>query len=195
MKYEFKKIEPSQKWIIDDSNPIIREKSTDLDINNITSNDIEAISKLISYTDASFEQKAKKYNIQPGIAITGVQIGYMKRVCYIHFMDVNDEKTEEHNLLLINPEIIENSYQKSYLDGGEGCLSVPNARNGIVPRYSKIKIKYYDIYTQQYRTLSASGMLAICIQHEMDHMDGKLYYDRINIFNPFYVDESWEKIK
>ena len=193
MKYEFKKIEPSQKWIVNDSSPIIRTKSTDLDIKNITQKDLEEISKLISYTDASFNGQAQKYNIQAGIAITGVQIGYLKRVCYIHFMDTNGET--EHQYLLINPKIIENSYQKSYLDGGEGCLSVPDARNGIVPRFSWIKIEYYDLESNSYKTLKADGILAICIQHEMDHMDGKLYYDRINLFNPFYVDESWVKIK
>lgn len=182
---------PNSNWLCFDTNKKIRETSKDLEF-PLNQEDIDYIQKMVSYVDKSYENQEKKYNIRPGIAIAGSQVHYMKKVAYVHF---DDEKGIERELLFANPVIIETSYNKSYLPSGEGCLSVAIDKNGIVPRTETIHFKAIDIYTEKEIEVKADGLYAICLQHEIDHMFGKLYYDRINVFNKQYVDENWKKVK
>ena len=66
----------------------------------------------------------------------------------------------------------------------EGCLSVPEDQPGIVPRSAKVTVKGYDALTDQEVTIVARGFTAICLQHELDHFEGILYYDHFNKENP-----------
>lgn len=183
---------PDMSWIIDDSNPKIREISEKLDLNNIDEYDNEMINKMISYIDVSYNNEHKKYKIRSGIAITGIQIGYKKRVCYVHYFD--EYLNSEIKLLLANPEILSKSSIKSYIANGEGCLSVPIDKKGIVPRNKEITFKAFDLFLNKEIEMKVSGFLSICLQHEFDHMDGILYYDKINIFKPNETQEDWERI-
>jgi N-formylmethionyl-tRNA deformylase len=90
--------------------------------------------------------------------------------------------------------LISNSVQKSYLAGGEGCLSVKDKHEGYVKRYFKIKLKAYDYISQKEVVLSLKNYISIVVQHEFDHLFGILYYDRINKSNPFEVKEDEVKI-
>jgi len=72
----------------------------------------------------------------------------------------------------------------SYLRNGEGCLSVPEDRKGIVPRHAKVTLTGYDILTDSDVRIVARGFTAICLQHELDHFDGVLYYDHFNQEDP-----------
>lgn len=96
--------------------------------------------------------------------------------------------------LLANPEIIKFSDDISYLDGGEGCLSVPEDRQGIVPRKSEITVKAYDLIHDREIVINEYGLTAIVLQHEIDHLSGILYYDHINVLDNNYVKEDWKKI-
>lgn len=183
---------PDMSWIIDDSNPKIREISEKLDLNNIDEYDNEMINKMISYIDVSYNNEYKKYKIRSGIAMTGIQIGYKKRVCYVHYFD--EYLNSEIKLLLANPEILSKSSIKSYIANGEGCLSVPIDKKGIVPRNKEITFKAFDLFLNKEIEMKVSGFLSICLQHEFDHMDGILYYDKINIFKPNETQEDWERI-
>lgn len=192
-KFFNENLKPTMEWIVKDSDPRIRNVSNYFDINNITNEDIKHIQMMTRYIDVCYEGKEHKYKIESGIGISGVQIGYLKRVCYIHLFDDYYEK--EFQLLFANPEILEVSRDISYLECGEGCLSVPERREGVVPRKYWIKIQYFDLFTFSYKEEVFYDFLAIVIQHEIDHMNGKLYYDHINIFYPFNVSEDWKKIK
>lgn len=183
---------PTMDWIVDDSDPRIREISEELNTNNITDYDDEMINKMIAYIDASYNNESKKYRIKTGVAITGIQIGYKKRVCYVHYYD--EYLKSEIKLLIANPKIIKKSSLKSFISSGEGCLSVPVDRKGIVPRNKEIHFRAFDLLQNKEIEMFASDFLSICLQHEFDHMDGKLYYDRINIFNPNEPDEEWERV-
>lgn len=184
------KLKPTMDWIIKDDDQRIRLKSNDLTF-PLGNNDYTAISKMIAFIDSSYDGSYGQYKIRPGVAIAGVQINYLKRVIYLHF---DDEYGNEKKWLLGNPKIISFSEETIYLDNGEGCLSVPEDRNGFVPRKSKIKVEAIDLFSGQVITIEESDYSAIVLQHEIDHLDGILYYDHINVLDPYYNKKEWRKI-
>lgn len=173
-----------------DKDPILREKSQDLDINHITAKEQELINKMVEYIDICYENKYKKYNIQPGIAIACNQVGLLKKVIYVHF----NENGIEHKYLIANPKIKSYSQQMCYLSSGEGCLSVPSNHEGYIPRHVRIIVEAYDLLNHKDIVIDASWMLSICLQHEIDHLSGILYYDHINKENPMFNKPAWIKI-
>lgn len=184
------KLKPTMEWIVPDSDPRIREKCTTVKF-PLTNEDIEYIKKMVSYVENSFNEKYEEYNITPGVAIAANQVGLLKRIIYSHFID---DLGIEHSWLIANPEIISRSDEIAFLSNGEGCLSVPNPRQGIVPRKASIKFKAFDLINERNITLELEGYAAIVAQHELDHLDGILYYDHINILDPNYEDKKWKKI-
>ena len=112
----------------------------------------------------------KKYNLRPAIGIAANQIGSSKRMFYI--------RVDGLKAFFINPEFIDLSWQKCFLKGGEGCLSVTNQNREIVVRHKFLKIKYYNYLIGKVQIKSFSGIQAIVIQHEIDHLNGIIYLDR-----------------
>ncbi|MCG8339238.1 MAG: peptide deformylase [Proteobacteria bacterium] len=108
-----------------------------------------------------------------GIGLAAVQIGFGKR---LFVMDVTYSKelpeSARNPMVIINPEIIEKSEEQV---NEEGCLSVPEFR-AEVKRSGSITLKYQDVEGNEH-TMEASGLKSICIQHEMDHLEGKLFID------------------
>ena len=107
----------------------------------------------------------------PGIGLASSQVDVHEQVVVI---DISEEK----NALVayINPEILWTSDDKQVYD--EGCLSVPGIYDG-VERPSKIKVRAYDVKGQPFE-LEAEGLLAVCIQHEMDHLKGKVFVEYLS---------------
>ena len=104
---------------------------------------------------------------EDGAAIAANQIGVLKRITVINYEDEYFE--------MVNPEIIER--EGGLVDNYEGCLSYPGYI-GLVPRYEKIKVKYLDRKGEQH-IIERTGNMARCIQHEIDHLDGILFIDRM----------------
>ena len=100
----------------------------------------------------------------------------------------NEEGVDEY--ALVNPRIVSESVQRAYLKNGEGCLSVENEHEGIVPRAARITVKGYDLLQKQEITIKAKNYLAIVLQHEIDHFSGTLFYDRINKQDPWREDPT-----
>ena len=86
--------------------------------------------------------------------------------------------------VLVNPKIIASSVKKIAIRSGEGCLSVKTDKPGYVYRYYKITMRGYDVFQGKVIDINAKGFDAIVLQHEYDHLDGIVYYDRINKTNP-----------
>ena len=107
----------------------------------------------------------------PGIGLAGVQIGILKRLIVI---DVSKNEEKKNPLFLINPEIINKSSNTSVYE--EGCLSLPGYFAEI-ERPAECQIKYLDYHGKK-KEMKASGLLATCIQHEVDHLDGVLFTKR-----------------
>ena len=91
---------------------------------------------------------------------------------------------------MVNPKIVVNSIKKTYLEGGEGCLSVDEEHRGYVYRDFKIVVKAYNDLTGKEEHITARGYDAIVLQHEIDHLDGILFYDRIDKNDPFKIIEG-----
>lgn len=109
-----------------------------------------------------------------GVGLAAPQVGVSKRIVVIDASRDEEEKNEP--LYLVNPEIIWKSTDK--VCGEEGCLSVPEQR-AEVERFAAVKVKYLD-YNGEEKILLAEDFLAIVVQHELDHLDGILYIDRIS---------------
>ncbi len=137
--------------------------------------------------DSQDPELSEKYKIRSGVGIAAPQIGISERFFAIYFEDENG-KIYEYGL--VNPKIVSTSVKKAYLHTGEGCLSVPVDVKGYVYRYYKITLKAYDVVSEKDVTLKLTGYPAIVFQHEYDHLDGILYYEKIDKKNPFYVDEN-----
>ena len=106
----------------------------------------------------------------PGIGLAATQVDFHQRVIVI---DVTEDKSAP--LCLINPEILSREGEQQY---DEGCLSVPGFYEP-VDRAAKIRIRALNEKGEQFE-MDAEGLLAVCIQHEMDHLDGKLFVDYLS---------------
>ena len=104
-----------------------------------------------------------------GVGLAGPQVGILKRVVVI---DTGEETPGP--LCLINPEILESSGEQT---DDEGCLSVPG-KAGLVTRPNYVKARYFDEEMEEH-VIEAEGLLARCICHELDHLDGHLYTELV----------------
>jgi peptide deformylase len=126
---------------------------------------------------------SKQHRLRPGVGLSANQIGLDKRMFVAYFMD---EYGEQHEYMLINPKIISHSVGIIYLSEGEGCLSVDRQVKGYVPRYQKIKVRAFDVDGNEV-ILAFKGYASIVMQHEIDHLDGVMFYDHIDKRNPYQL--------
>jgi peptide deformylase len=108
-----------------------------------------------------------------GIGLAAPQVGNSSRVIVL---DVAREGEKPQPMKLANPEILWRSPEQT--TGNEGCLSLPE-HYAEVTRPAKIRLRYLD-YQNEIREIEASGLLAMCLQHEIDHLDGVLFVDHIS---------------
>ena len=106
-----------------------------------------------------------------GIGLAATQVDVHERIIVI---DVSEQRDQP--LVLINPEIVWNSTDKHLNE--EGCLSVPGIYDG-VERFNEVHVRALDGQGQS-RLVQAQGLLAVCIQHEMDHLDGKVFVEYLS---------------
>ena len=124
----------------------------------------------------------------PGIGLAAIQIGVPKRVIVIDLARENEEKKP---LYFINPEIITNSNTDATYE--EGCLSVPG-QFAEISRPDNCKVKFLD-YNGEEKILDAKGLLATCIQHEMDHLEGILFIDYLSKLKKSMIIKKLSKQK
>jgi len=121
----------------------------------------------------------------PGIGLAASQVDVHKRLLVL---DVSEEK--DAPLVLINPEILERSGEQVCQ---EGCLSVPGVY-AEVSRADTIRVRALDRDGERFE-LQADGLLAVCIQHEMDHLDGKLFVDHLSMLKREMLKKKLAKIR
>jgi peptide deformylase len=109
-----------------------------------------------------------------GVGLAAPQVGVAKRVIVL---DVAREGEKPQPMMLANPEILWRSPELT--TGSEGCLSLPE-HYAEVTRPERIRLRYLD-YQNEIREIEASGLLATCVQHEIDHLDGVLFVDHISM--------------
>ncbi|MEN2943835.1 peptide deformylase [Mannheimia haemolytica] len=120
-----------------------------------------------------------------GIGLAAPQVGVLKRVITI---DIEGDKTNQ--VVLINPEILESSGETGI---EEGCLSIPGHRT-LVPRKEKVKVKALNRQGEEI-IIDADDLFAICIQHEIDHLNGVLFVDHISNLKRQRIKEKMQKLK
>lgn len=108
----------------------------------------------------------------PGVGLAATQVGVAKRLAV---MDCAEDKAQPQPLVIINPEILDPADKQ---DMEEGCLSVPGVGEK-VQRYNRLTLRALDRHGQPFEML-AEGLMAQAVQHEIDHLDGALYLDRLS---------------
>lgn len=131
---------------------------------------------------------SKKYSLRAGVGLSANQIGLNKRMFAALLTDKHGNDVE---YALYNPKIISHSTAMIYLPESEGCLSVDRPVQGYVPRYEKVTLKAYNQQGKELM-LKFKGFDAIVMQHEMDHLNGIMFYDHIHAENPFKLPENVE---
>lgn len=166
--------------IVKDNKPSLRKKSDPVEL-PLSEKDKELLLAMREYLILSQDEEyASKHNIRAGVGLAAPQIGVNKRMFVIYY----DEGETIVDYVLVNPRIIETSARKCALSYGEGCLSVDKEHVGLSHRYYKIKVKAYNVLKEKEEIIEAEGFKAIVMQHEYDHLDGILFYDRIDPFKP-----------
>ncbi len=122
----------------------------------------------------------------PGIGLAAIQIGELVRVITIDVAKKDDPKEPQ---VFINPEIVWSSEEHSVYE--EGCLSIPEYYEE-VERPAQVRVKYFDADGKQ-RELEADGLLATCLQHEIDHLNGVLFIDHISKLKRAMVIKKFTK--
>lgn len=168
--------------IVRETDPILRKKSETVSFP--LSKELQEISMqmreyLVNSVD---EELAAKYNLRAGVGLAAPQIRVSKRIIALYFEDENTQV----DMILYNPRIISHSLERIYLPSGEGCLSVDRDVQGYVPRYKKITVRYNDD-KGNIQEIKASNFFAIVLQHEIDHLNGIMFYDHIHKENPFTI--------
>jgi peptide deformylase len=167
--------------ILDENDKTLRQVSEEVTF-PLSKIDQKNIDLMIKYLhDSQIEDLSEKYGLRPGMGLSAVQLGVLKR----YFVVVHEyEEGKFKNYILINPRIISNSTEQIYVEAGEGCLSVNREVDGIVPRYARVTMEGYDRDGKKIQ-IRAREDLAIAFQHELDHLNGILFYDHIDKKNPF----------
>ena len=174
------------KDILDEKDKRLRLISKEVEF-PLTKKDKEVIDTMIQYLhDSQIDELAEKYDLRPGMGMSAIQLGVAKRyfVVVYELTGPDDVEKEFETYVLINPKIISNSVEKIYVSEGEGCLSVNRPVEGIVPRYARVTMEAYDMEGRKIH-VRAREDLAICFQHELDHLNGILFTDHIDKKNPF----------
>lgn len=169
---------------------ILRKISNDITF-PMSKDDIKTMNDMIMYLRLSQDEEySKEYNIRAGMGLAAVQLGILKRFFVISYK--NDDGTfEEYKV--INPKIISHSEELIYVEEGEGCLSVSKYVEGIVPRYARITVEYYDEFGNKI-TKRVREEIAIAFQHEIDHLNGIMFLDKIDKKDPFKNQENMRAI-
>ena len=123
-----------------------------------------------------------------GIGLAAIQVGIAKRIIV---MDISKDENKKEPMYFVNPVIKNKNPVKSTYE--EGCLSVPN-QFAEIDRPSKCDIEFLD-YNGNKKTISAEGLFATCIQHEMDHLEGILFIDHLSKLKKSMILKKLSKLK
>ena len=176
--------------ILDESHKILRTVSKEV-VFPLDNDTKKLIEDTLTYLEMSqIEEYSEKYNLRPGMGLSFIQLGIPKRIFVI------SEEIEEGNFkryIVINPKIVSKSEELIYVGEGEGCLSVNRAVVGIVPRHARITVEAYDENGNPYN-IRVREDIAVAFQHEIDHLNGILFVDKIDKKNPYKNKEYMREI-
>jgi len=161
--------------ILTEPNKILREKSL-------------KVEKVDKDLQSLMDDMLETMYAAPGIGLAAIQVGVPKRVIVL---DIAQKEGQKNPMYFVNPEIINKSKNNSTYE--EGCLSVPG-QFAEIDRPDKCHIKFLDYYGEP-KEIKAEGMLATCIQHEMDHLEGILFIDYLSKLKKSMIIKKLSKQK
>ena len=146
---------------------------------------------MLNYLEMSqIDEYREKYNLRAGMGLSYIQIGVPKRI-FVIVEEVEDGKFDKY--VIINPKIKSTSEEMVYISEGEGCLSINRPTTGIVPRHARMTITAFDENGTEFE-IRVREELSVAFQHEMDHLDGILFTDKIDPKNPFKGKDIYRAI-
>jgi peptide deformylase len=163
------------RQILTEPNKILRQKSFKVD-------------KVDDELQRLMQDMTETMYAAPGIGLAAIQVGVPKRVIVI---DISQKEGIKKPMYFVNPEIITKSQDNSIYE--EGCLSVPG-QFAEIERPDSCHVKYLDFYGEP-KEIKARGMLATCIQHEMDHLEGILFIDYLSKLKKTMIVKKLSKQK
>ena len=167
--------------ILDESNKVIHQKSSDVTF-PLKEETKKLINDALDYLEMSqIEEYSEKYDLRPGMGLSFVQLGLLERI-FVVSEDLGDNKFNRY--VVINPKVVSQSTEMIYVGEGEGCLSVNRDVEGIVPRHARITVDAFDENGKEF-TIRVREDMAVAFQHELDHLDGILFVDKIDKKNPY----------
>ena len=181
--------------IIREGNPTLRAKAEEFTF-PLSDQDIILGEKMMQFLKHSQDPvMAEKLGLRGGVGLAAPQLDISKRIIAVLVPNPEDEEgnapTEAYSLqeIMYNPKVVSHSVQDAALADGEGCLSVDRAVEGYVVRHSRVTVEYFDKDGQKHK-IKLRGYNSIVVQHEIDHINGIMFYDRINQDNPFAIKDG-----
>lgn len=168
------------KDIRQEGDPVLRKRASEVTL-PLSQEDLTILRDMMNYiTTSQDDELAEEFGLRPAVGLAAPQIGIAKKMFCMFTADETGETL--HAYAVVNPKIIASSEEMTYLPGGEGCLSVDEEKNGLVPRAARIKAKAHlvDLEKGEGRDvlLKLSGYPGIVFQHEYDHLLGVLFVDK-----------------
>ncbi|MFS1664376.1 peptide deformylase [Streptococcus sp. zg-JUN1979] len=181
--------------IVREGNQTLRTVAKEVDL-PLSDADIILGEKMMQFLKNSQDPvTAEKMGLRGGVGLAAPQLDISKRIIAVLVPNPEDADgnppTKPYSLeaIMYNPKIVAHSVQEAALAEGEGCLSVDREVPGYVVRHARITVEYHDKNGDKQR-IKLRGYNAIVVQHEIDHINGIMFYDRINEQKPFAIKEG-----
>ncbi len=170
----------TMKDIIREGHPTLSQVANEVAI-PLSQEDIKLMNEMVQFIiNSQTPEIAEKYQLRESVGLAAPQLNLDKRIIAVH---TEDEKGKLYSLALANPKIVSYSEEITYLPMGEGCLSVDREVEGFVPRYRRITVEGYNVKGEKVK-LRLRDYISIVFQHEIDHLNGQLFTDRIDKNQP-----------
>lgn len=176
--------------IIREGHPTLRETAKEVDL-PLSEEDITLGQDMMTFLKNSQDpEKAEELQLRGGVGLAAPQLNISKRIIALHVPGSDLENPEPTlSTVMYNPKIVSHSVQDACLRDGEGCLSVDREVPGYVVRHNKITVTYFDAEGHKHKK-RLKNYEAIVVQHEIDHLNGVMFYDHINPDNPFALKDG-----
>lgn len=181
--------------IIREGNPTLRAVAEEVTL-PLSDQEIILGEKMLQFLHHSQDPvMAEKMGLRGGVGLAAPQLDISKRIIAVLVPNPEDEEgnppAEAYALreVMYNPKIVSHSVQDAALGDGEGCLSVDREVPGYVVRHARVTVDYFNKDGEKKR-LKLKGYNSIVVQHEIDHINGVMFYDRINEKDPFAIKDG-----
>ena len=181
--------------IIREGNPTLRAIAEDVTF-PLSDQEIILGEKMMQFLHHSQDPvMAEKLGLRGGVGLAAPQLDISKRIIAVLVPNPEDADgnppKEAYSLqeVMYNPKVVAHSVQDAALGDGEGCLSVDRNVPGYVVRHARVTVEYFTKDGEKKR-IKLKGYNSIVVQHEIDHTNGIMFYDRINPNNPFEIKEG-----